>query len=131
MMKNNLTTKIFKYLAIFSLCILLFLFFFQVIFLDKYYEWTKTRTIRNLTNNILITENSSSLYNKLDKLSYEENVCIELIDNNLSSLYSSNGKACHLKTRKIKTNFINSKKKKATYNLINPFTKERNIMTAT
>ena len=76
MMKNKLSTKIFIYLAIFSLFILIFLFFFQVIFINTFYEWTKTKTIKNLSKDILITENDTSLYEKLDKVSYKENFCI-------------------------------------------------------
>ena len=131
MMKNNLATKFFKYLAIFSLFILIFLFLFQVIFINKFYEWTKTRTIKNLSHNILITENATSLYDKLDKISYKENVCIELTNNNGDTLYSSYGNNCKLRSKTIKRKFILSNKESSTYNLINNFTKEKNIMNAT
>ena len=131
MMKNKLATKIFMYLAIFSLFILIFLFFFQVIFIDTFYEWTKTRTIKNLSKNILVTENDTSLYDKLDKVSYKENVCIELTNSNGDNLYSSYGNNCRLRSRTIKRNFINSNKESKTYNLVNNFTKEKSIMSAT
>lgn len=131
MMKNNLATKIFKYLAIFSLFILVFLFFFQVIFIDTFYEWTKTRTIKNLSKDILVTERDTSLYDKLDRVSYKENVCIELTNSNGDNLYSSNGNNCRLRSRTIKGNFINSNKESKTYNLVNNFTKEKSIMSAT
>ena len=131
MMKNKLATKIFMYLAIFSLFILIFLFFFQVIFIDTFYEWTKTRTIKNLSKDILVTENDTSLYDKLDKVSYKENVCIELTNSNGDNLYSSYGNNCRLRSRTIKRNFINSNKESKTYNLVNNFTKEKSIMSAT
>ena len=131
MMKNSLATKIFKYLAIFSLFILVFLFFFQVIFIDTFYEWTKTRTIKNLSKDILVTERDTSLYDKLDRVSYKENVCIELTNSNGDNLYSSNGNNCRLRSRTIKGNFINSNKESKTYNLVNNFTKEKSIMSAT
>ena len=131
MMKNKLATKIFMYLAIFSLFILIFLFFFQVIFIDTFYEWTKTRTIKNLSKDILVTENDTSLYDKIDKVSYKENVCIELTNSNGDNLYSSNGNNCRLRSRTIKGNFINSNKESKTYNLVNNFTKEKSIMSAT
>lgn len=130
-MKNSLATKIFKYLAIFSLFILVFLFFFQVIFIDTFYEWTKTRTIKNLSKDILVTERDTSLYDKLDRVSYKENVCIELTNSNGDNLYSSNGNNCRLRSRTIKGNFINSNKESKTYNLVNNFTKEKSIMSAT
>ena len=131
MMKNKLATKIFMYLAIFSLFILVFLFFFQVIFIDTFYEWTKTKTIKNLSKDILVTEKDTSLYDKLDKVSYKENVCIELTNSNGGNLYSSYGNNCRLRSKTIKRNFINSNKESKTYNLVNNFTREKSIMSAT
>ena len=131
MMKNSLATKIFKYLAIFSLFILIFLFFFQVIFINTFYEWTKTRTIKNLSKDILVTENDTSLYEKLDRVSYQENVCIELTNSNGDNLYSTYSSNCNLRSKAVKRNFINSNKKTKTYNLVNNFTKEKSIMAAT
>ena len=131
MMKNKLATKIFMYLAIFSLFILIFLFFFQVIFIDTFYEWTKTKTIKNLSKDILVTENDTSLYDKLDKVSYKENVCIELTNSNGDNLYSTYSSNCNLRSKAVKRNFINSNKKTKTYNLVNNFTKEKSIMAAT
>ncbi len=131
MMKNKLATKIFMYLAIFSLFILIFLFFFQVIFIDTFYEWTKTKTIKNLSKDILVTERDTSLYDKLDRVSYKENVCIELTNSNGDNLYSSYGNNCRLRSKTIKRNFINSNKESKTYNLVNNFTKEKSIMSAT
>ena len=131
MMKNKLATKIFMYLAIFSLFILVFLFFFQVIFIDTFYEWTKTRTIKNLSKDILVTERDTSLYDKLDRVSYKENVCIELTNSNGDNLYSSYGNNCRLRSKTIKRKFILSNKETNTYNLVNNFTKEKSIMSAT
>ena len=131
MIKNKLATKIFIYLAIFSLFILIFLFFFQVIFINSFYEWTKTRTIKNLSKDILITESDTSLYDKLDKVSYKENVCIELTNSNGDNFYSTYSSNCNLKSKAVKRNFINSNKETKTYNLINNFTKEKSIMAAT
>ena len=130
-MKNKLSTKIFIYLAVFSIFILLFLFFFQVIFINSFYEWTKTKTIKRLSSSILVTEIDSALYEKLDKLSYQENVCIELSNNDGDNLYSTLNNSCHLRTKEIKQKFILSNKKTKTYNLINAFTKEKSIMSAT
>ena len=131
MMKNKLATKIFMYLAIFSLFILIFLFFFQVIFIDTFYEWTKTKTIKNLSKDILVTEKDTSLYDKLDRVSYKENVCIELTNSNGDNLYSSYGNNCRLRSKTIKRKFILSNKETNTYNLVNNFTKEKSIMSAT
>ena len=131
MMKNKLATKIFIYLAIFSLLILIFLFFFQVIFIDSFYEWTKTKNIKNLANNILITENDASLINKLDRISYQENVCIEITNKNGYTLYKTYNNSCRLNIETIKNNFLNGNTNTKTYNLINTFTNEKSIMAAT
>ena len=131
MMKNKLATKIFIYLAIFSLLILIFLFFFQVIFIDSFYEWTKTKNIKNLANNILITENDASLINKLDRISYQENVCIEITNKNGYTLYKTYNNSCRLNIKTIKSNFLNGNTNTKTYNLINTFTNEKSIMAAT
>ncbi len=131
MMKNKLATKIFIYLAIFSLFILIFLFFFQVIFIDAFYEWTKTRTIKSLSENILVTEDDTSLYEKLDKISYSENVCIELTNSDGDNLYSTYNSNCNLKSSAVKRNFIASSDDTKTYNLVNNFTSEKSIMIAT
>ncbi len=131
MMKNKLATKIFIYLAIFSLLILIFLFFFQVIFIDSFYEWTKTKTIKNLANNILITENDASLIDKLDRISYQENVCIEITNKNGYTLYKTYNNSCRLNIETIKNNFLNGNTNTKTYNLINTFTNEKSIMAAT
>ncbi len=131
MMKNKLATKIFIYLAIFSLLILIFLFFFQVIFIDSFYEWTKTKTIKNLANNILITENDASLIDKLDRISYQENVCIEITNKNGYTLYKTYNNSCRLNIKTIKSNFLNGNTNTKTYNLINTFTNEKSIMAAT
>lgn len=131
MMKNKLATKIFIYLAIFSLFILIFLFFFQVIFIDAFYEWTKTRTIKSLSENILVTEDDTSLYEKLDKISYSENVCIELTNSDGDNLYSTYNSNCNLKSSAVKRNFIASSNDTKTYNLVNNFTSEKSIMIAT
>lgn len=131
MMKNKLATKIFIYLAIFSLLILIFLFFFQVIFIDSFYEWTKTKNIKNLANNILITENDASLIDKLDRISYQENVCIEITNKNGYTLYKTYNNSCRLNIETIKNNFLNGNTNTKTYNLINTFTNEKSIMAAT
>ena len=131
MMKNKLSTKIFIYLAIFSLSILIFLFFFQVIFINTFYEWTKTRTVKNLSKDILVTEDTLSLYDKLDKIAYQENVCIEISNSKGNNLYSSDGNNCKLKSKAIKEKFILSNSQTKTYNLVNDFTKEKSIMSAT
>ena len=69
MMKNSLKRKIWQYLIIFSLVIILFLWLFQVIFINKYYEYTKTKDIKHIANKLLTAYNSENIYNTLDEIS--------------------------------------------------------------
>ena len=72
--KNSLNTKIWLYLAIFSLLILLFLWIFQIIFLSSYYEWHKTKDIKQLVKLVVTnynTNDTDDFYNNLEKISFE------------------------------------------------------------
>ena len=91
-MKNSrsLTAHIWTYLAIFLTIILAFLWILQVLFFDVYYESRTTKMIENIaltTKMYYKKEKDSSYY---DRLSYENNACIQIINNN-ETLYSSNG----------------------------------------
>lgn len=125
--KNSLNTKIWLYLAIFSLFILLFLWVFQIIFLSSYYEWRKTKDIKQLVKQVVTnynTNDTDDFYNNLEKISFENGVCIELTDKNNTIPYSNNGinreciKGMH--AEKYKNDFINSKQLTKKYTIINP-----------
>ena len=125
--KNSLNTKIWLYLAIFSLFILLFLWVFQIIFLSSYYEWRKTKDIKQLVKQVVTnynTNDTDDFYNNLEKISFENGVCIELTDKNNNIPYSNNGinreciKGMH--AEKYKNDFINSKQLTKKYTIINP-----------
>lgn len=90
MKQNNrsLTSKIWFYLIIFSIVILLSLWLFQVIFLKSYYRWMKNRDINNIINTISQNYNDENFDDILDDLSFNNNVCIEIINGNYA-LYSS------------------------------------------
>ncbi|MDD3392404.1 MAG: HAMP domain-containing sensor histidine kinase [Bacilli bacterium] len=77
--KNSIRAQILIYLVVFSLAILAFLWFFQVIFINTYYEWVKTKEIETIANQV------TNIYdddNKLDLLSYDSGVCIQVIRSN-------------------------------------------------
>lgn len=125
--KNSLNTKIWLYLAIFSLFILLFLWVFQIIFLSSYYEWRKTKDIKQLVKQVVTnynTNDTDDFYDNLEKISFENGVCIELTDKNNTIPYSNNGinreciKGMH--AEKYKNDFINSKQLTKKYTIINP-----------
>ena len=89
MKKNSLKIEIWKYLALFSLCILAFLWIFQVLFLNSYYEWVKTREIKQVAFTLKRQKDSKNLSQLIDNLSYEKGICIEITDENLNYLTTS------------------------------------------
>ena len=58
---------------------MVFLWFFQVFFIDTYYEYSKTKQIKSTTEKIIKNFNNNIEY--LDIISYEDNVCIEIVKN--------------------------------------------------
>lgn len=70
--KKSLALRVYKYLVIFSVIILAFLWFFQVVFLKSFYKSVKTRDLASIAR-CFDKEN----YN-IDNISYKKEVCIEI-----------------------------------------------------
>lgn len=128
-MKNrSLTVHIWIYLAIFLTVILAFLWILQVIFFDIYYENRTTALIDKIAIKTKIYYKRESDASYYDKLSYDNNACIQIIRDN-ETIYSSNGtrRGClyqNDENEKLTTSyiidFITSGKSKQNYKLINP-----------
>ena len=127
--KNKLKIHIWLYLIIFTLVIMLFLWFFQVVFIDSYYEYSKTKQIKKTT--LKIIENYDVDEEALDKLSYEENVCIEIVKNRMT-IYTSNdsNRGCIISGNKYKDDFYSLDKNEQTYKLINPIFNTKSLIYA-
>ena len=127
--KNKLTRHIWFYLIIFTLSIILFLWFFQVVFINSYYEYSKTNQIKSVTNEILQNYDDDVEY--LDKLSYEENICIEIVKNRIT-IYSSNDsiRGCISSSGKYKNDFYENGLDEQTYKLINPLLNTKSLIYA-
>ena len=122
--KNSLANKIWLYLIIFSISILFFLWLFQVVFLDKFYEYSKAKDLKTTTNLISINYFDDNYENLLDALSYKKGVCIEIIDHNVLVYASSDyNQGCmtnkNFEINTIKTDFINSNVKSKKYSIVN------------
>ena len=123
---GTLRNKIWVYLIIFSVAILSFLWFFQIIFLNSYYEWVKTNEIGEIANKIADSYETDEFEDTLTSIAYKENVCIELIYNN-DEFYSSNTvnigcvgqQSKDINYLKYKKEIIQSNKEKKIYKLIN------------
>lgn len=87
--KNSLLNKIWIYLIIFSASIMGFLWFFQVLFLDTYYEYVKTNEVKKVATNIINNYDEYNIKEILDNYSFQENVCIDVVYKNME-IYSSN-----------------------------------------
>ena len=121
--KSNLRYKIWLYLIVFSLSILILLWLFQVIFLNGYYKWYKTKELINTAQNITETYNEENYEGMLDDISHRDSACIELIKNN-KLVYVSNSfnKGCMANAKEdlYKKDFIESDNTSARYTLKNP-----------
>ena len=138
-MKNrSLIIHIWSYLAIFLTIILAFLWILQVLFFDIYYENRTTALLDKIavkTKLYYTREKDTSYY---DRLSYNNNACIQIIRNN-DTIYSSNGtrRGCLYQneengslTTSYIIDFITSGKPKQNYKLINPTLNNETLVSA-
>ena len=75
---KSLIVKIWCFLTLFSILIITFLWFFQVIFIDTYYEWYKTNEINIMAKLVKNSYNKSSFEKVLNEIYYKRGVCIEI-----------------------------------------------------
>lgn len=79
-LKNKLSFEILKYLIVFSVIVLVFLWLLQVVSLNKYYELSVKSNIRNVVNDIKENYNQENYEEYLNQLSFKNNMCIEIYD---------------------------------------------------
>lgn len=127
--KNSLKKHIWFYLIVFTLIIVLFLWLFQVIFINKYYELSKTEQIKQTTIEIIRNYDEDIAY--LDRISYENNVCIEIVKNRMT-IYSSNSsnRGCLISNYQYKNDFYESDSNEKTYKLVNPLFNTKTLIYA-
>lgn len=87
--KNNLISKIWLYLIVFSVTILSILWLFQVAFLNTYYEYVKTKEVSKIATKIIDNYNSDNINDILDDITFDKGVCFEFISDD-KQIYSSN-----------------------------------------
>ena len=125
MKRNSLKTKIWLYLAIFALVILGGIWSIQILSLDIYYEWSKKGEIKTIANKVLEAYKTGNYNDVLDKLSYKNDICIEITENNnISYSTDSISRGCLVNnSREIndyKLKFMLSDKNSVIYRVINP-----------
>lgn len=132
---NNLRNKIWKSLIIFSIIILCFLWFFQVLFLNSYYEWVKTKDMSKILNKIKNNYREEGFIDLLDNITFDKGVCIEIVDGNKNTYSSTSySRGCinknTLELDDIKNDFINSNKEYKNYRIRNLKFKNKTLLSA-
>lgn len=122
--KNSLKMKIWFYLTIFSCVILIFLWLFQITFLDQYYEWSKRKDLNETANRIIGSYNGHHVDSILNMIAYEKGVCIEVIQKGDSSFLSSSfNRGCMMREKNNRTAyqelFMKSNLTKKSYTITN------------
>ena len=125
--KNSLVFRIYKYLIIFCIAILAFLWFFQVVFLKSYYKSVKKRELVSISKTI------SKNYDSIDDISYNKEVCVEITDKDGMPIKSSSfmSRGCFMDVNNIynyKYNFINSGLNNSFVEFVNPRFKNETII---
>lgn len=123
--KKSISSNILIYFIIFSISLLLFLWIFQILFLNTFYKISRTKSL-NLALNTLSRDYGRDNYRHLfDEISINNDICVEIVENNIIE-YSSRSVDRKCMTRnnvgllEFQTNFIlnNESLKKA--EIINP-----------
>lgn len=78
------------YFMIFAVVILVLIWLFQYVFLDKYYESAKIRDIASVANKVRDAYGTSTQNETCGKLAYENNLCIVLTDESGNRVTGSN-----------------------------------------
>lgn len=89
MKPNNISIrwKIFFYLAIFVLCIVLFLWLFQTVFLEDFYESIKIKDIRSAADYISGNIENTDITYLLDEISSGHELNIRIVDSKGTEIY--------------------------------------------
>lgn len=102
----------------------MFLWIFQVVFLNTYYEWYKTKEVKSTSSKVATVFFSDDYVNKLDQIAHDEGVCIEVIANEKPVYFSNSfNKGCMtfgFSLSPFQTEFIESGLSSKTYQTINP-----------
>ena len=86
--KKSISLNILTYFILFAVCILIFLWIFQILFLNTFYKISRTKQL-NLALTTLVQNYDSTNYRQtFDEISINNDVCVEIVENNVIE-YSS------------------------------------------
>ena len=134
---KSLTLHLWFYLALFVSLILAFLWIFQVLFFNTYYEYRTTKDLNKLASTTKEYYEDGKLQQDYDILSYENNACIEIVSS-FETTYSSNQmrRGCifngkeGVEVNNYKRDFINSNLTNKTYKMKNPMLNNETLINA-
>ena len=127
---NSLKINIWLFLIGFSIFILCFLWFFQIVFLDSYYKSYKTSELDKAATELREANHLSSNY--IENIAKKRDICIEIYGDDIYVSTVSN-KGCMEfgnKNFKVKKDFISSGLLEQHYNLINEEFKNETLIYA-
>lgn len=119
---ESLKTKIWIYLIGFSFTIILFLWVFQILFLSKYYEVSKTKELTSAIREIKEEYGTDYFLNEVDEISKDKGICVQLVINNslqYNSISFNKGCIADSEFDMYKKNFITSNLTNGTIKLVN------------
>lgn len=121
-------------LILFSVIILLLLYFFQIIFLNYSYESYKVNQVNNISKKLGSNEKDIGTY--LSKVSVENDVCAEYVTEEGAVLYNEGIKGCILKNPNTKIlslmeSMYSSSKTTVFYKITNPVFKSKTLLYGT
>ncbi len=123
---KSLNLKIFLYLSIFSILILIFLWMLQILLLNNYYEYYKTKELNSTLNLIKNNYNKENFASILEEVAYNTDFCVEITSEN-GNIYSNiqNSKGCfdtnnNQKVFEEKLEFMESNKNSFKLKIVNP-----------
>ena len=132
--KYTLKNNILLYLVIFSITILLFLWLFQIVFLNTYYKIDKTKVIQTAISTISNKYNKENYTEILNQISQKNDVCIDLIYDGMIVYSTSNyNDKCMSKDNKLLTKFqlafISQDLNKESIEIVNPAYNNKTLLT--
>lgn len=88
--QKSIKWKIFGYLLLFTLIMLLFLWFFQILYLDTFYRNIKTRDAKKAMDETAeILKDGSNVEERIEALAMEKNISLLVMDTQGNTLYCS------------------------------------------
>ena len=130
---RKLLYKVWAYLIGFSFVILIFLFLFQVVLLNVFYERYKTNQLDDIADELFSREIPS--YEYLEKIAYKNGVCISFYrDNKVDIVSNIYNKGCVAGEKLIVSEqfkkFIDGNKNEITFSVINSNLKNKTLVKA-